>query len=161
MRAPARTSSRTRKRKVIKNPVEIIPRGKRADGIKFGRAELGVPGGDLTDFGCPDCRGVLAVREEGSHGHLGFCCRVGHVYSGESLVKAKEEQLEMSLWSGVEVYEELILLHDELAARARQNELPHIASAYERRSKRAKSHMADLRALVSRDAPAAPDRKKS
>jgi two-component system, chemotaxis family, protein-glutamate methylesterase/glutaminase len=121
---------------------------------------MGVPGGDLTEFGCPDCRGVLAVREEGELGHLSFSCRVGHVYSGESLVKEKEGQLENSLWATVEVFEEVVLLHEELAARSQQNDHAHIARAYQRRSKRARAHIATLRALITQDGPATAERKQ-
>ncbi len=67
--------------------------------------------GELTDLGCPDCRGVLAVREEGRQGHLAFACSIGHAYSGESLISSKEEQIEDTLWSAVEVYQEIALLH--------------------------------------------------
>jgi hypothetical protein len=138
----------------------IIPRGRRSSGVPFGRSEMGVPGGDLTDIGCSDCRGVLAVREEGSQGHLAFTCRVGHAFSGESLLKAKEEQLEDGLWSAVEVYEELLLLHQEMAARARRNGVRPIAVAYQQRAKRAEAGMAALRALIERDRPATPDGKR-
>jgi hypothetical protein len=50
-----------------------------------GRARrLASTSGDLTDLGYPDCRGVLAVREEGRLKHLSFRCSVGDGYSGEA-----------------------------------------------------------------------------
>jgi two-component system chemotaxis response regulator CheB len=122
---------------------------------------MGVPPGDLTDMGCPDCRGVLAVREEGPKGHLSFTCRVGHAFSGESLIEVKEEQLEDTLWASVELFEEVILLHKELAARARANGVRALAGSYDRRSQTAEHHMKSLRALIAQDTPAASERKKA
>ena len=149
---------RTRARKT--GTLKIIPRGRRAGGIPFGRSEIGVPPGDLTDFGCPDCRGVLAVREEGDQGHLAFTCRVGHAFSGESLIKVKEEQLEEALWSAVEVFEEIVLLHREMTARARANGARHLAVGYQRRTRSAEASMSGLRAIISKDGPATIDRDK-
>lgn len=111
-------------------------------------------------MGCPDCRGVLAVREEGRRGHLAFSCRVGHAYSGESLIRCKEEQLEDTLWSAVEVYEETALLHSEMSARARADGVREIADAYQARAQRASALVADLRQIIARDAPATTDRVK-
>jgi two-component system chemotaxis response regulator CheB len=143
-----------------KAPREFLPRGYRNDGVPFGRSEMGVPNGVLTDMGCPDCRGVLAVREEGGKGHLSFSCRVGHAYSGESLIEVKEQQLEDSLWAAVEVFEEVALLHSELAARARRNGARQTATAYERRTKQAKVQTKNLRALIAEDRPASAGRNK-
>src|SRR5688500_12337193 len=100
------STSRSRER-----PRAVLPFGREIEGES-------APG-DLTDFGCPDCRGVLAVQELGKTGHLSFACRVGHTFSGESLSRVKEEQLEYSLWTAVEVFEEIVLLHRELASRER------------------------------------------
>jgi two-component system chemotaxis response regulator CheB len=139
---------------------KTIPRKHRRAGQPFGRSPLGTPSGDLTDFGCPDCRGVLAVREEGSKGHLAFACRVGHAFSGESLVRCKEEQLENTLWEAVEVYEEIVLLHRELAGRSRGANVRGVGQAYERRAKRALALVADLRDIIYRDSPANAERVK-
>jgi two-component system chemotaxis response regulator CheB len=129
--------------------------------MPFGRSAPGSPAGDLTDLGCPDCRGVLAVREEGARRHLAFSCRVGHGYSGESLIAGKEEQLESSLWSAVEVYEEIVLLHDEMATRARADGVRELADAFQDRAERARVLMADLRQIIARDSVAAPARGKA
>jgi two-component system chemotaxis response regulator CheB len=100
------------------------------------------------------------VREEGQKGLLSFVCRVGHAFSGESLVMSKEEQLEEALWGAVEVYEEIALLHREMSARARDGGVRDVANAYQRRMKRAIALMAELRDIIARDAPANADRGK-
>jgi two-component system chemotaxis response regulator CheB len=138
-----------------------IARGRREAGSPFGRSHLGTPAGDLTDLGCSDCRGVLAVREDGDKGHLSFTCRVGHAFSGESLLKCKEEQLEDALWAAVEVYEEIVLLHREMSNRARAGGVIGVAKAYERRAKRGASLMSRLRQIISSDSPATADRVKA
>jgi two-component system, chemotaxis family, protein-glutamate methylesterase/glutaminase len=140
--------------------VRGIPRGVRQEGTRFGRSQLGVPGGDLTDFGCPDCRGVLAVRDEGKQGYLAFSCRVGHVFSGETLIAAKEEQVEDALWCLVELYEEVVILHEELHDRARRRGLTAVAGGYRRRAERARAAVSALRALNEEDTPASPQRER-
>src|SRR3954469_25076533 len=95
----------------------VRQRGSGGEIPSFGRS-TGPTDGALTDLGCPDCRGVLATREEGKKGHLRFTCQIGHGFSQESLIAAKEEQLENSLWSCAETYEEIVRLHEELATRA-------------------------------------------
>lgn len=134
-----------------------LPRGRRLPGTPSGRSEHEAEGGDLTDLGCPDCRGVLAIREVGKQGHLAFSCRVGHGFSGESLLRAKEEQLEDALWCAVEAYEEVMLLHEEMALRASANRLAARRAAYEQRLGRARESVATLRAIIAADAPAVPE----
>src|SRR5262245_34041849 len=58
-----------------------------------------------TDLGCPDCSGVLQVAVFGPRRYLRFRCRVGHAFSGETLLEAKEEQLERALFSAGETLE--------------------------------------------------------
>ena len=100
----------------------------------------------MTDLGCPDCRGVLAVREEGRQGHLTFVCSIGHGYSGESLIRSKEEQLEDTLCAAVELYQEVAQLHHEARPeRMRAEGGRGIADAYQRRAKRATALGSELR----------------
>lgn len=89
-------------------------------------------------------------------GLLVFTCRVGHAYSGESLVPLKEDQLERTLWMCVEQFEELALLHRDLAARAGALGQAEHAAAYAERAERAERLAARVRAIVSDDRPASP-----
>jgi hypothetical protein len=61
----------------------------------------------VVDIGCPDCRGVLAVREHGKHHWLGFRCRIGHAFAADSLIMAKTAQIEQSLESALAALEEI------------------------------------------------------
>jgi two-component system chemotaxis response regulator CheB len=137
-----------------------IPRRERGVRTAFTRPDAANVSGDLTDFGCPDCRGVLAVRDEGHRGHLGFACSIGHAYSGETLVEVKEDQLENTLWSAVEVYQEIALLHREMAQRARADGVTAAVSAFSRRAKRAEALATAVRRIIEQDSPAIANRVK-
>ena len=106
----------------------------------------------VTDMGCPDCSGVLALEVLGEQGHLRFCCQVGHAFSQESLMRAKEEQLERSLWSTIETYEEIKLLCQALQERAE----PGDAAVYSSRAKRAAEVSSHLRKVLAEDGPVVP-----
>jgi two-component system chemotaxis response regulator CheB len=143
-----------------KAQVAIIPRKRRSAGALFARKTSSDVAGDLTDLGCPDCRGVLAVREEGRLRHLAFICSIGHAYSGESLIRSKEEQLEDTLWSAVEVYQEIALLHNELSVRVAADGAKATANAYRRRAKRAAELASDIRRVIANDGAAGAERVK-
>jgi two-component system chemotaxis response regulator CheB len=142
------------------NRTAVVSRKRRPSGALFSRKSGTEVGGDLTDLGCPDCRGVLAVREEGRQGHLTFVCSIGHAYSGESLISSKEEQLENTLWSAVELYQEVAQLHHEMSERMRADGGRGIADAYHRRAKRATALASDLREMIGKDAPAGGEHGK-
>ena len=67
----------------------------------------------VTGIACPDCSGVLAVRLEGHEG-LSFLCRIGHTYDLTELLSAKEEGLDVRLWSVITAFEELVALLEDL-----------------------------------------------
>ena len=109
--------------------------------------------GRLTDVGCPDCRGVLAVDVLGEHAHLRFSCQVGHAFSQESLMSAKELQVEQALWSSIETYEEIKLLCQALADNAREAQRTEAAETFAQRAARAAEVSQSLRDLLSHDRP--------
>lgn len=108
----------------------------------------------LTSFGCPDCSGVLTVREEGHLGLLVFRCTVGHSFSSESLISAKEEQLENALWTVVELFQEIDHLCGNLAVRAKDGAPNAQSDAYNHRAERAREHAERLRQIIALDGPA-------
>jgi two-component system chemotaxis response regulator CheB len=107
----------------------------------------------LTDLGCPDCSGVLAVSEMGRGGLFFFECRVGHTFSGESLIHAKEDRVEEHLWSAIETFDELSLLHQEVAQRLAARGAARTARSYRDRARRAAKQAKLLRELVGNDRP--------
>lgn len=48
----------------------------------------------LTGVSCPECCGMLAVRQEGRDRALVFKCRIGHTFALGEVLAAKEERLE-------------------------------------------------------------------
>jgi len=55
---------------------------------------------DPTMIGCPACAGVLALVQDDS-ANCRLICSVGHRFSVESLLEAKEEELEKTMWSSI------------------------------------------------------------
>src|SRR5215813_4733907 len=68
----------------------------------------------VTGTSCPDCPGVLVVRALHVGGTLHFRCRIGHAYSEDELLAAKEERVESHLWAAVTAFEELAALLADL-----------------------------------------------
>jgi len=54
---------------------------------------------DPTMISCPACAGVLALAQEDAGDRL--VCSVGHGFSFESLIEAKEDELEKTMWSSL------------------------------------------------------------
>src|SRR5215213_3128980 len=71
---------------------------------------------DPTALTCPECGGVLHQDDEG--GLTRFGCRVGHVYSVESLVNGQSEALEAALWAALRSLEERADLLRRMSRRA-------------------------------------------
>jgi two-component system chemotaxis response regulator CheB len=120
----------------------------------LGRAEA--EGGPWVpvDFGCPDCRGVLYVAALGKRGWLSFRCRIGHAFAADTLLAAKENQLEKSLWDSLEVLDELVQLHQVLDGRSRANPTAPADPEYDRRISAARKHRRQLRRLIAGEGPA-------
>jgi two-component system chemotaxis response regulator CheB len=73
-------------------------------------------GAEPAELACPECGGPMWEREEGPL--VRFACRVGHVYSPESLVSEQGKQLEKALWTALRGLEERADLYRRMARRA-------------------------------------------
>lgn len=57
-----------------------------------------------SSFTCPDCQGTLfLVRDQD---FVRFRCRVGHLYSPESMLEAQSENVERLMWAAARSLEE-------------------------------------------------------
>ncbi len=55
--------------------------------------------GHASVFTCPDCQGTLFLLQD--DGLVRFRCRVGHLYSPESMLEAQDDNVERLMWSAV------------------------------------------------------------
>jgi two-component system chemotaxis response regulator CheB len=84
-----------------------------------------------VDLACPDCGGALQEIRPG--GLTRYRCRVGHVFSPESLLAGKGEELESALWAAVRSLEEAASVSGRLAARMRERGAASAAQRFEER----------------------------
>ncbi|MFB9235362.1 chemotaxis protein CheB [Plantactinospora siamensis] len=67
---------------------------------------------------CPECSGGMNLVETAGTAH--YLCHVGHILSPATLVAALRERVEQGMWTAVSILEELAMVHDQLAERARK-----------------------------------------
>jgi two-component system, chemotaxis family, protein-glutamate methylesterase/glutaminase len=74
----------------------------------FDAQQLGVPSGCT----CPDCNGSLVAISEGN-----FRCRVGHAWTAEALLGARDDEVEGALWIALRSLQEKPKLAREMAGK--------------------------------------------
>lgn len=74
----------------------------------FDTEKLGVPSG----YTCPDCNGSLVSISEGN-----FRCQVGHAWTAEALLGARDTELEGAMWVAVRSLQEKARLARDMAGR--------------------------------------------
>jgi two-component system, chemotaxis family, protein-glutamate methylesterase/glutaminase len=104
----------------------------------------GVP----TELACPDCGGALWEREDGDL--IRFGCRVGHVYSPESLVAEHGKALEQALWAALRGLEERADLYRRMARRAQVAGRAAIERRFRHRSESAERHATAIRDAIAK-----------
>jgi hypothetical protein len=92
----------------------------------------------------------LTVQPEGKRSDLVFECRVGHTYSVDELLVAKEERLHTRLWIAYTALIELTALLDDLSARGLDDDGRR---RYAARSESARTQAARLRRLIEDNSP--------
>lgn len=87
------------------------------------RAEIGINQHPYSGVTCPECRGPLQ-REE--HGPIKeFKCRVGHVYTFDSMLEQHAVTTERALWTAILAVEEAVILAREAGERAADEDARH------------------------------------
>ena len=104
--------------------------------------------GTPTELACPDCGGALWEREDGDL--VRFGCRVGHVYSPESLVAEHGKALEQALWAALRGLEERADLYRRMARRAQVAERGSIERRFHNRSDSAERHATAIREAIAK-----------
>jgi two-component system, chemotaxis family, protein-glutamate methylesterase/glutaminase len=106
-------------------------------------AELAVDG-QPTELSCPDCGGPLWERSEGPL--VRFACRVGHVFSPESLIEQHGKELERALWAAQRNLEERADLYRRMSRRARKSSV--LQRRFTDRSDSAERHAAAVQDAI-------------
>ena len=103
--------------------------------------------GKVSVFTCPECHGTLWEADE--RGIVRFRCRVGHVYSPESMLAAQTDSVDRALWVALRSLEERAALTHRLADRARRRNHTWVSKAFQERALAADEHAAVLRDLLT------------
>ena len=103
--------------------------------------------GRVSVFSCPECHGTL--WEEDQDGLLRFRCRVGHVYSVDSMLAAQTDSVDRALWAALRSLEERAALTRKLAQRARERQHTWVANAFEDRATASEAHAAVVREILN------------
>ena len=76
--------------------------------------------GEPSVYTCPDCQGTLFLDRQG--GLIRFRCRIGHIYSPESMMEAQDENVERLMWSATRALEEQAEYVDQIAGQIAKSE---------------------------------------
>jgi two-component system, chemotaxis family, protein-glutamate methylesterase/glutaminase len=99
---------------------------------------------NFSGLTCPDCRGPLWLQEHGKIKE--FRCRVGHMYSFESLLEQHAATTERALWTAVLAAEEPSLLAQQAAEHTTDVAMRKI---YESNFRTHKQYAAVIRELLT------------
>jgi two-component system chemotaxis response regulator CheB len=109
--------------------------------VEFDSDHLGPPSG----YTCPDCNGSLA--SVGEH----YRCRVGHAWTAEALLHARDGEVEGALWVAVRSLQEKAKLARRMAANVGSSTRSHRYNAQAEEAEHALSVLADR--LAGADPP--------
>ncbi|HEX5044945.1 MAG TPA: chemotaxis protein CheB [Candidatus Polarisedimenticolaceae bacterium] len=125
---------------------------------RIGAEELQQPGNDEPPpgvFVCPECHGPLHETDES--GVLQFRCRVGHVFSPESLEVEKDADIERNLFLALQLVEDGARLARRLAERASTRGFPASERRFREQARLRDEAASALRRLLVTRAPEAPE----
>jgi len=97
-------------------------------------------------FTCPECHGTLWEADEARV--LRFRCRVGHIYSAESMLAAQTDEVDRALWVALRTLEERAALAHRLAERGRGRSQHWVDKAFSQRAREAEREASQIRALL-------------
>jgi two-component system, chemotaxis family, protein-glutamate methylesterase/glutaminase len=99
-------------------------------------------------FSCPECHGTLWEADEA--GLLRFRCRVGHLYSPETMLSAQTDEVDRALWTALRTLEERAAMAHKLAERARRRNHPFVDKAFTERAAETEREADQIRQLLFR-----------
>jgi two-component system chemotaxis response regulator CheB len=102
--------------------------------------------GTPSVFTCPECHGSLWEADE--HGLLRFRCRVGHIYSPETMIAAQTDEVDRALWVALRTLEERAAMSHKLAERGRERNQRWVDQAFTARALETESEADRIRELL-------------
>jgi two-component system chemotaxis response regulator CheB len=105
--------------------------------------------GRPSPYSCPDCGGVLWEIDDGNIAR--YRCRVGHVYSPDTIYGAQQDGIEQALWSAVKTLEESARMARRLADTERSRGHDWMAIRFEERETEARRRIDVLRRFLTND----------
>jgi two-component system chemotaxis response regulator CheB len=102
--------------------------------------------GTPSVFTCPECHGTLWESDE--HGLLRFRCRVGHIYSPESMIAAQTDEVDRALWVALRTLEERAAMAHRLAERGRDRNQRGVDQAFTQRARDTEEEASRIRDLL-------------
>jgi two-component system chemotaxis response regulator CheB len=99
-----------------------------------------------TDFTCPECNGAIRAIE--GEPIRRFRCRVGHAYSAEDFVAAKQLGAEEAIWLALQTLQEQAQVLETLAGEDRRRGWIRNAAGYEERAQEMRAAAERLRELA-------------
>jgi two-component system chemotaxis response regulator CheB len=97
-------------------------------------------------FTCPECHGTLWEADE--HNLLRFRCRVGHIYSPESMIAAQTDEVDRALWVALRTLEERAAMAYRLAERGRERDQRWVDQAFTQRARETEQEADRIRELL-------------
>ncbi|HEX8594434.1 MAG TPA: chemotaxis protein CheB [Pseudomonas sp.] len=126
------------------NERHLIESGISINGNGLGTGVMGL--GNISNYTCPDCHGVLVQIKEGSI--LRFRCHTGHAFSVKALIADVNEAIDKGLWDTLRAVEERIMLLRQMADLAEDDGNADDAERYRTQASRAEERLIPLRELV-------------
>lgn len=103
--------------------------------------------GKVSQYGCPECGGVLWELDD--EPLLTFRCRVGHAFSGETLLSEQGRTGELELWSALRAHEEEASLATRLSERLQRSGHRRAAERFDERRRVAEEQASRIEGLLS------------
>ena len=100
-----------------------------------------------SQYSCPECGGVL--WEDFDNQMFGLRCRVGHVYSYDSLLDEQTQHIESALWAGLRSLEEKAALLRNLATTSRERGQVYASRRFEDGARELDGPAETLRQLIA------------
>lgn len=106
------------------------------------------PHAHATLISCPGCAGVISIVPEDGVSHLHLVCCVGHSYSLQTLMQAKEDDLEKLLWSAAALLEHVEMINGLMLKEIDKLHLRIDKQGLEKRIEQARSQGQRIRQMI-------------